>query len=473
MSKSLCKYLLPFLLIVPISAESYSIESLLDLVKDRSDDIEISEVEYQVSGEEVRMSRAEAYPQINFVTGVGYTGKSMEPQKYSTPPASPDNPTGYLSHIHGGTVNWGVTLAQPLITFGKVRSVLKIADIYQGQRSNTLAYKKEMYYFNVIQQFSTTYIAQEKVDIASKIVEHDKRYLDKTRAEFELGTALPHDTLNVVAKLSKSESDLIRAKAEFSVAIQKLSNLTEIPMDNSTTLEYNSAGWLSGLNLANDETGLQLILKAAEVAMVKEQIKYERSKLFPSIDLQAGLNNSYMIPNSSRAEKGIKDKIPAGNEDAVNETISYMENNSPDFSDYFNPDFFNYSIGVQLTWNIFDGNRMRANFHKTRYNYEKTLLEEKKLKEENALLIDESKKLYTAVEESQVAAVAQRDALERAFESIQEDYRDGYTEFLTFSDMQQNIASAYLSISTLNMQKVLVAAQYRIASGISIVKEVK
>ncbi len=497
MYKYLGRYFISLLfLALPVWSQSYTIEQLVTQVKDRSDDIEISEIEYKATGEDVKMSRAEAFPQINLSTGVGYAGTSREPQKYASPPPSvKNNPMGYLTHLHGTTLNWGVTLSQPLITFGKVKSALAIADIYKEQRNDSRSIKKEGYYASVVQAFTTAYTAQQDVAIAEQTVAHDERYLEKIRVEFDLGTALPRDTLNVLAKLSASKSALIRAKVKLRTDLRKLSVLTEVPMDESTALEYDPTGWLSEITTQSDkEKSLELLLKESEVAMREEQIQYERSKLFPAIYLNAKLDNSYMIPNVSQAKRDIKNSdgfkespntltFRTNSEPPKDSMISkdlhinnYMDTIAekiPGIDKLFSPDYVNYSIGLQLTWNIYDGNRMRSNARKTRYLHDKARVELKKLEDEKSIVIAESQDIYKAIEESKVAATIQRDALKRAFESISDDYDDGYAEFLTFSDMERNIAAAEKQIYALNMQKILAVTQHRIASGISIVKETK
>ncbi len=463
-------------------AEEYSVEDILLKSKNGSDDIVLAQIEYDMGQQDVVMARSEALPQINFNTGIGYAGVSRASEAYISRAQQVPGDTSMwgrlnrsmaeVSHIHGTTVNWGASISQPLITFGQVSSALKIAKVSDITYTSVHDYKKEMSYLNVFLHFNNAYVAHEEVNIYKQSLVHAQKFHEKTVVSFELGNALVRDTLMSYSTMYQIKSMIIKSEALYKVALRELEKLTDVPLDpENTVLKFDESGWFSSLTpIDNAPENLELTIKESEVEMRRLQINYERGKLFPSIYLNGSLDNSYMIPNFKRIDKDLKDegfKMPKGSDYSK----LMKGTDAPSMGDYFNPDYFNYSIGVQLTWNIFDGRRSIANYRKARLQYKKSDREYKKLVKATDVSVEENEQVYIAVDEALKALLIRKEALEIAFSSLTDDVNDGFADYLTFLDMEKSLAEVYKQISLLQMQKGLTVAQYKVVTGKSLIKE--
>ncbi len=487
---------LKFLILIPVLAlfavgEEYTIEDILSKVKDCSDDIALAEIEYAMGQEDVVMARSEALPQINFSTGLGYTGQSSASQAYmnevqfyfdslsyaANPTGNPPvrNPLNELTHIHGTTINWSATLSQPLITFGRVFSALKIAKTSDTFYTTIRDIKKEAFYLNVFLHFKNAYEAQENLKSIQRSLAHAQKYYDVVKTKFELGNATKRDTLLAVANLFQVKAMIIKSEAAHKASVKNIAQLTEITMPvESTTFKHNDIGWFTKI-APNEEKlidNLEIRLKENEVNMRSHQITYERGKLLPSIYFNAGLNNNYMIPNFKRAQKDLEEIDP----NATNgvDIADLMDNfDIPELSDYGNIDYFNYSLGLQLTWNIFDGRRSISNYKKIKLQHEKSERELKIMRDTTKVDVEELFEMFETINKSIEALGVQQAALNNAFETISEDLNDGFADYLTFLDMEKSLSEVDSQLASLQMQKNLIVAQYRIKTGKSLVKDIK
>ena len=142
----------------------------------------------------------------------------------------------------------------------------------------------------------------------------------------------------------------------------------------------------------------------------------------------------------------------------------------PKFSDYFNDDYVNYTIGLQLTWNIFDGRRSIAKYRQARINFEKADRELKILNEENEEAIEEARSLIHTLKKTRKAVLLQIESARAAFDHVQDDYTNGFVDYTTLIETERQLREAEKGLSEMNIQKLLTVAQYKIALGIPLVK---
>ena len=80
------------------------------------------------------------------------------------------------------------------------------------------------------------------------------------------------------------------------------------------------------------------------------------SSFFPSLNLFGSIFNEFMAVDTSGLAEMFLLEPQAG--EAVPEI--------PVSTDFFNPDLINYSIGIELSWNIFDGKRSFAQYRQAK-----------------------------------------------------------------------------------------------------------
>lgn len=456
-----------FLLVISISnaEEEYSIERIFELVKDCSDDIAVVDLEYAAGLEDVKFYQAEAMPQISFNTGASYISQSMKSQAMTG-----NEIIKLFDRLNGAALNWNLSLYQPLITFGRVFNALKMATVRKELLRDIRDFKKDLYYLSVLQAYSKVYIAQNNVTIAQKSLTTAEKLLKRITIDLLSGNATRRDSLRVQAMVFRAQSELEMAQSSHRIAFNRLAKLTELTMPPGTVIIYDEYGWASDAPKESEtDKNLGCKIKENESLILLLNSEYERSSILPLVSLVGGISNEYMIPDTSGLTKKYLDYL-----EQKGQSVSGFETlDLPEYSDYFNPDYVNYMIGIQLTWNIFDGRRSIAKYHQARINFEKAERELKILSEENEEAIEEAKDLLSSLKRTRKAVLLQLESANAAFNQIQDDYQNGFVDYITMLDVERELREAEKKVNEIHIQRLLAVAQYKIALGIPLVKELK
>ena len=465
--KRLIQIIFPFLLITAVAPaqedsslthEEYSIERLLELVKNCSDDIAIAELEYAAGLEEVKFYQAEAMPQVSFNSNISYLSQSLKSQALTG-----NEIIKLFDRLDGAIVNWNVSLYQPLLTFGRVFNALKMANVRKELLRDVRDLKKDLYYLSVLQAYSKVYIAQNNVAIAQKSLSYTEKLLKRITIDILSGSGIRRDSLRIQAMVFGAQSGLEMAQSSHKIALQRLAKLTELKIPPSTVIIYDQYGWASDVPGGSETNrSLEGKVKENETQILMLHSEYERSNMLPSFSLVGGITNEFMVPDTSGITQKYLDYLEMTGQ-PVPEIVDF---GLPEFADYFDPDFVNYTIGVQLTWNIFDGRRSIAKYRQARINFEKADRELKILNEENEEAIEEAKSILSTLRKTRKAVLLQLESATAAFNQVQNDYQSGFVDYTTMIDTERQLREAEKGLSEINIQWLLAVAQYKIALGI-------
>lgn len=441
--------------------EEYSLERILELVKDCSDDIAVADLAYAAGLEEVKFYQAEAMPQISFSSNVSYLSQSLRAQALTG-----NEIIKLFDRLDGAVVNWNLSLYQPLITFGRVFNALKMANVRKELLRDVRDLKKDLYYLSVLYAYSKVYLANNNIIIAQKSLSHAEKLLKGIKIDMLTGSGIRRDSLSVQANVFKAQSELEIARSSHKIALQRLAKLTELKMPPGTMVVYDKYGWASDLpkgSEANRSLGCKVKENETQILLLNSE--YERSSLLPSLSLVGGIYNEFMIPDTS----GLTQKYLDYLEMTGQPVPDYVDFGIPEFSDYFDPDFVNYTIGIQLTWNLFDGRRSIAKYRLARINFEKADRELKILREESEDAIEEASSILNTLKKTRKAVLLQLESATAAFDQVQDDYQNGFVDYTTMLDTERQLREAEKGLSEINMQRLLAVAQYKIALGIPLV----
>lgn len=446
------------LLLVPTLSEEYTVERILELVKDCSDDIAVADLEYAAGLEEVKFYKSEAMPQVSLDGGLSAALYSLNSQsmlflKTFVPKEE---------HIGGIIGNWAINLQQPLVTFGKVFNALKIARVRNEFLEDKRQLDKDLYYLSVIQAFGNVFRAQSNIKLAEKSVDFNDKLLTRIRIDLEIGSGIKRDSLRTQAQVFKAESDLIKAQSEYRIAIKRIANLTELDISNNDQFIYNKSGWASETaHKAKDSVSLEFKLKEYESYILKYNAEYEKGKLFPSISLIGRINSDINRPTNDDVKAALSSDYSSDST-----SPSPFQYTIPDYFDILHPEYWNFTIGVQMTWNIFDGRRSVASYRKSRYEYEKSERKLKILREENRATIQEAYEALITLEQVTKAVDLQVKTLQSALDQLNIDFQSGFVDYKTILETEQQLLDVQRLLNELYMQRLLAVAQYKITQGI-------
>jgi outer membrane protein TolC len=211
---------------------------------------------------------------------------------------------------------------------------------------------------------------------------------------------------------------------------------------------------------------VQIFLKKNEAALYKEHYKYVRSNFFPTLNIIGSIANQFMAVDTNGLATHLLS--PVATIDNIQRTGALIDKYNPDPLDYFNPSFFNYSLGLQLSWTLFDGNSTRARFHIAKCKAKQALLELDMLEKNDAIAIEEAQNQITTADSMITAVTLQTEASRRALEQTSQDYNDGVTDFSTLLETDKEYRDAERFLNGLKIQRILALAQLRIVLGLPV-----
>ncbi|MFP4013072.1 MAG: TolC family protein [Chitinispirillaceae bacterium] len=439
----------------------------MSLCEGRSYDLAIIDAQADAGHTEVDIYRAEAYPFLSFSSSAAYASQSLVSQTLQSASAGEASPMKGIDRIDGYTFNWSLNLKQPLITFGKVSSALKMAKLQESTLSDMKRLQKDQFYISVMSQFADAYSAQQYEIITQNAAERSQRLLQKMQVEYDAGQIAQGDYLRVQALALGDKAQIVAAANKRRTALRRLA--LSVGMDTGSGMELllDQQGSLSQPpEEKNDGSSLQLALKRSEIEMMSQQQTLINSGRFPSIYLVGSVNNQFMSIDTS----GLTEKVLDGmgiSPDSVPPGADFFPSN-PEPEKFFDPDFFNYSIGLQLSWNIFDGRRTRSQFLQTVHKTEMARLEVQKMEREQRIQLKEARSQLEAADIQLEAVALQVEASQKALSQIERDYSDGLSDIASFLEADEAYRTAAHQYEALKIQKMLIVASLRIAMGLPV-----
>jgi outer membrane protein len=345
----------------PAWSETLTLEQVIQEVCTKSDSVKMMKESVKKADEMVREKWSNALPVISAsATGAkshgsafggsssGGSSRTMgsasapKGQFASAPPAAPDpqyvtwQDLGALfdafskpqtSTIYGG----GVSFNQPIYTFGKVGTAITVAK--QFKESTVYSFKRNMQSLQLqaIDAFFLTMIADKAGAIAERSLWRKKELNGFLTSNFDLGSGSRSQVLLTRADALAQSTSALDAKKNAAVARMRLNAFMGRPLSDSLVLDTNGMpASLSGLQVPESDAAVMSALdermdlkslKALEDAN-KGGAKILRAMYLPSIGMQGSLGWSKMESGSA-----------------------IMKNDG----------IWNKSIGVGLSWTLFDG----------------------------------------------------------------------------------------------------------------------
>jgi outer membrane protein TolC len=488
---------------------AYPLEQILAIARSNAVQLKIIDTKTEAGYAEVAMYRSNAKPNITLGGGVSYVSQSYETQKMqqtlmlplfggssdeiffhlhnlglidtnSTDVQSYRNYLEYLQEsqgseinfpdrINGISYNWSLNLQQPLITFGKISSAIRLARMRDCTLKDMHRLEKDLFYLRVIQEFTAAYLAQWDVEISNAAVIRTGQTKKRLESEFAAGRAIKRDLLRIEAMLQGERVKLITSRSRLSTSLKRLLQTISFGDTLPIRLEFDESGTLYDPPPSSGPGSIQLSLKHNEAAMYKEQIRFLRSNFFPAINLVGSIYNQFMTIDTSGL---VEDLVPSGtSSDQLQAMGELFDQANPKADKLVDTDFFNYSIGLQLTWNIYDGDRTRAKYRQAKLQAKQALLELEEMDKEQKIAIEESRNQISAVDSTIAAVKLQVGTAAEAYHQTEQDYKDGMTDYSTLLDFDNEYRTAARQLEGLKIQRVLALAQLRIAIGLPVYGE--
>jgi outer membrane protein len=292
--------------------------------------------------------------------------------------------------------------ALPLYDAGQTGRRIKDAKLSaQGAGENGQRTRQEVI-FNVVKAYTDELLARENARVAESAVKTAQSDLQRAQARQEEGQAVPSDLLIAQVQMAQAQEDLLQAQNAADLAHAALNVAMGLPEDAATTIE-------SGLKESNFDAGA--LTERQQLAL----------KIRPDLrEASLGVERASNVQRMARAEF-----LPK-----VNAFSSWEEDNQT----FLNRGGNNWTAGVSLNFNIFDGGANRARLAAAQYRQTQVQAQIAQLAAAVRLQVREAYlNLTTAQQRVEVSRQAQSQA-EESLRIIQNRYEAGLA---TITDLLQ------------------------------------
>lgn len=294
------------------------------------------------------------------------------------------------------------TAALPLYDAGQTGRRIKDAKLSaQGAGENGQRTRQEVI-FNVVKAYTDELLARENALVAEAGVKSAQSDLHRAEARQEEGQAVPSDLLSAQVQLAQSQEDLLQANNAAELAHAALNVAMGLSEDAGTTIE-------PGLKESNFETG----------ALTDRQQRALKSR--PDL-LEAGLGVERAANGSRMAHAAFLPKVNAfGSWEEDNETFITRGGN-------------NWTAGVSLNFNVFDGGANRARLAAAGYRQAQAKAQAEQMAAAVKLQVREAYLNLTTARQRVEVSRKSRSEAEESLRIIQNRYEAGLA---TITDLLQ------------------------------------
>ncbi|MEI7708751.1 MAG: TolC family protein [Chlorobium sp.] len=294
----------------------------------------------------------------------------------------------------------------------------------------TIVYDVTQYYYQVLMN-------RELLDIAKENLLSIKNQLTLTDRQFQIGLKSRTDLFQQQAAAAESSMTVIQAETRMQRSTLELLRRLQIDPRTRITLDSNPKELNRALSSKPDIDALVTIAlerrsdlksKELETRAAKWQITQSRSAWYPHLALNA---------NASTAGTDYLRQSYSGS------TIDYSY---PSVSDQLR-NSIGYSVGLNLSWSIFDGFQTSYNVQSAKVNHLNQKFDYDDLKNNIALDLQQAANDYASalmqIETSKVSLTASSSA----FEDIKRKYELGATGFVELSTARASLFNARSNLS--------------------------
>ena len=408
-----------------------TLDKAIAIALEHNRDVMMADRDRTKAGAQVTEARSGALPNLSF-TGSYY--RNIKKQVLFLPPNTPFNPTSQTEMLELGSDNsyaLGAQLVQPLFNW-KVGLALDIANTYLDySEKNYLATVDEVR-FDVEQAFYRVLFARELVKANSQGLEIVEANLKNVDAQYRNGTAAEFDLLRAQVQVANTEPLVTSAENGLLLATNALKNLLSIPLDSvlqvegSLAFEDVTADTLTAARSRALRANPSITALALEENMMEMNISVERANYYPSLTLIG----SYQWQT---------------------------QDNSFHFKDYLWAN--SLSVGVQISFPIFDGLRTSARTEQATADYQKVHF--LRLKAEEGLKIQ-----IQSAELNMAEAKKRLYGQERNIEQAEKAVRIAQTRYSSGVGTQLELLDAQVAMTRTQTNRAQALYDYLVAKAV-------
>ena len=414
-----------------VKERTLSLSDCIELALNNATTAKKAKANLKLQGSDVLRSYGNFLPKVS--VSATYTPSSLSQSYVQYYPDAP--PLKIKSE--SGSANLALTTSLNLFNgfsdYASLQSALnkeQAAGYTISRALQTIVYDVTQYYYQVLMN-------RELLDIAKENLLSIKNQLTLTDRQFQIGLKSRTDLFQQQAAAAESSMTVIQAETRMQRSTLELLRRLQIDPRTRITLDSNPKELNSALSSKPDIDALVTIAleqrsdlksKELETRAAKWQITQSRSAWYPHLALNA---------NASTAGTDYLRQSYSGS------TIEYSY---PSVSDQLR-NSIGYSVGLNLSWSIFDGFQTSYNVQSAKVNHLNQKFDYDDLKNNIALDLQQAANDYASalmqIETSKVSLTASSSA----FEDIKRKYELGAAGFVELSTARASLFNARSNLS--------------------------
>ena len=379
-----------FALPVFVFGQKITVQEAAEMAIKNNKDIKIGMLEVEKGKLDVNKAWKSAYFKLTY---------NATANKYFKDVKSPF--TGKYNQAYGQNV----TLAQPIYTGGAIKSGIEIGKNYLSLMELSLDKIRKDTMLSVIQAYIDVYEAENTLEVLKKSKEALSRNYEEQKEKYKLRLVTKPEFIEAERSLKAIEADVIQQTSNIEIAKEALGNM--IGIKDSEKIEIVpftvEEKFSKAVNLKDDlaklttrNTEYQMALKQKEIS--RKNIDLEKADLRPK----------------------------------VTGVVTYGTSDRTKFSEVSKTKNYNGTIGLNLSWQIFDWGENKLDVEKAKRNHEIKEIEAEKALDDLKVGM---KKVYYQLQALEKSLEAKKIAVEKA-EEVYELEQERYSyRLITMRDL--------------------------------------
>lgn len=379
-----------FALPVFVFGQKITVQEAAEMAIKNNKDIKIGMIEVEKGKLDVNKAWKSAYFKVTY---------NATANKYFKDVKSPF--TGKYNQAYGQNV----TLAQPIYAGGAIKSGIEIGKNYLSLMELSLDKIRKDTMLSVIQAYIDVYEAENTLEVLKKSKEALSRNYEEQKEKYKLRLVTKPEFIEAERSLKAIEADVIQQTSNIEIAKEALGNM--IGVKDSEKIEIVpftvEEKFSKAVNLKDDlaklttrNTEYQMALKQKEIS--RKNIDLEKADLRPK----------------------------------VTGVVTYGTSDRTKFSEVSKTKNYNGTIGLNLSWQIFDWGENKLDVEKAKRNHEIKEIEAEKALDDLKVGM---KKVYYQLQALEKSLEAKKIAVEKA-EEVYELEQERYSyRLITMRDL--------------------------------------
>jgi len=341
---------------------------------------------------------------------------------------------------------YGLQVDQALFSFGRIGQAYKVAGVALKSQAESNRHSRHQLELQALDAFYNAVNARARVEVIKASLKRQGQTVGFLQSNFQMGSGQRSSVLLATSSLKSLEPQRIRSESDADAARMSLNRLVGRPVQAEIELDTTSIDASSVPSVDTTDAGIQKILERRPDLRAMELQKEALSGIAREYRML------YLPSLGFQGKAGI---------------LAYkLDKQLTDFDKNLE-----WSIGIGLQWNIFDGFSQSSKAHEYDSDARSMDLSTRQAWAYARIEIASAVREAAAADTAYEAAVQARNAADEARQMLAQDFSAGKGQVTDLLSAEEGLRNAELGILSMRYQKVRANAALRVALGMDLIEE--